>query len=247
MNAVASVKNNYYVQHYFDLRNAGKYLLAALAGLAIVMALILIVSHSQRRRHKTHLIESFYELVFASTSVLLFLSLYNYVDWHMPDIWALWNTYSDLILMAFLVMSVIFTNFCDRLLIRLDRLSAEEKSSLRLVSTLYVIGILGYIKFIYKDSNYDNMIIYFVALFISRFVYFDFTWGDFACTLLGVLRLMPLLALLGIYSGVMCWFGFRVGFLLTSNGVLISTLIAHLFMILSILILDKTRLIRLFV
>ena len=79
---------------------------------------------------------------------------------------------------------------------------------------------------------------YFITLAVGRFIYFDFT-------LHGFWEELPLLILMASYSGFVCWFGFYTGFLLTSNGVIVSTLLAHLFMVCSIFILDKTRVLRL--
>ena len=275
----------YYVQHYFNLANFGKYLIVAIIGLAAVMAVMLTIAWQQRqatersirehfpydreayahdvryresvnsriysrRRAAAHraisIIESFYELVFSSTSILLFLSLYNIVDWHMPQVWAVWDKYKDLILVIFLMFSVLFANILDRFLVQLPHLSDEDKGALRLVSNLYIILILLYIKFIYEDANYDSMIIYFISLSLGRFIYFDFSWQDFTKTVSGVLSKLPVMLLLLAYSAFMCWYGFRVDFLLTSNGVLVSTLIAHLFMDLSIFILEKMQLLKLF-
>lgn len=199
------------------------------------------------KRKGISIIESFYELVFSSTSILLFLSLYNIVDWHMPEIWAVWDKYKDLILVLFLLLSVVFANFLDRFLVELPHLSDEDKGSLRLVSNLYIILIMMYIKFIYEDNNYDDMIIYFMSLSLGRFIYFDFSMKELKETLAGIVSKLPVMLLLLAYSALMCWYGFKVDFLLTSNGVLVSTLIAHLFMDISIFILQKTKLLRLFI
>ena len=51
---------------------------------------------------------------------------------------------------------------------------------------------------------------------------------------------------MGCYSAFVCWYGFHTDFLLTSNGVILSTLLAHLFMDASIFVLDRTRLLQLF-
>ena len=82
---------------------------------------------------------------------------------------------------------------------------------------------------------------------IGRFVYFDSTIEDIKDSLSGVMQNFPLLVLMGIYSGFICWYGFYTDFLLTSNGVIISTLLAHLFMDASIFVLNKTRIVKLFV
>lgn len=52
---------------------------------------------------------------------------------------------------------------------------------------------------------------------------------DFLSTLHGFWEELPLLILMASYSGFVCWFGFYTGFLLTSNGVIVSTLLAHVF------------------
>ena len=125
------------------------------------------------------MIESFYEMTFSSTSVLLFLSLYYIIDARIPQAFFYWSKYQDFILLLFLILSVFFTGWLDRFLVPLEYLPPDQKSSVRLVSSFYIILILMYIKFIYDDSNYDALILYFVSLAIGRFVYFDFTAEDF--------------------------------------------------------------------
>ena len=91
----------YYVSHYFDFKNIGIFLLVSLIGLITVLAIVLITAKLQvhkrlnyegldkydvaeiTRRHRFReigMIESFYEMTFSSTSVLLFLSLYYIID-----------------------------------------------------------------------------------------------------------------------------------------------------------------------
>lgn len=90
-----------YVTHYFNFEYIGIYLLVSLIGLAVVIGIVLGVaklktrqrlqddslSHKAIRRINRHhqerkrsIIESFFEMVFASTSVLIFLSLYYVID-----------------------------------------------------------------------------------------------------------------------------------------------------------------------
>ncbi len=255
----------YYVSHYFDFKNIGIFMLVSLIGLVAVLAIVLFTAKLQMRKRLNYdrlserdvaelarahrireigMIESFFEMTFSSTSVLLFLSLYYIIDARIPQAFFYWNKYQDVILLLFLILSVFFTGWLDSFFVSLEYLSSEQKSSVRLVSSFYIILILMYIKFIYDDSNYDALILYFVSLAIGRFVYFDFTVEDFVSTLQKLVHNLYLLILMGCYSGFVCWFGFHVGFLLTSNGVIVSTLLAHLFMDASIFILDRTRLIR---
>ena len=91
----------YYVSHYFDFKNIGIFMLVSLIGLVAVLAVVLITAKLQMRRRlnydrlnerdvaeltrshrirKIGMIESFFEMTFSSTSVLLFLSLYYIID-----------------------------------------------------------------------------------------------------------------------------------------------------------------------
>lgn len=255
----------YYLLHYFNLKNAGIFLLVSFAGMFAVLALILCAAKIQVKkrirvsegirpekelerhsRKQYRVVESFYEMVFSSTSVLLFLSLYYLIDEYIPQAAEYWHRYQNAILLLFIVLSVFLTSWFDVVLVKLTHIHSEQKAAVRLVSSLYIVLILLYIRFIYNDTNYDDLILYFVTLAVGRFLYFDFTVKSFLHTIQGVAKNLPLLLLMGCYSALICWFGFRVDFLLKSNGVIVSTLIAHLFMDLSIFILHKTRLLRFF-
>ena len=261
-------QSQYYVTHYFNAQNAGSFMAVSLIGLIVVLAIVLLTAKLQKhykinienptevelaqieQTHKTKVIswiESFYEMVFSSTSVLIFLSLYYVLDERIPQAAYFWNKYQDILLMVFLVCSVFLTFWFDRIFVHLKTISSEQKASVRLISAFYIILILLYIKFIYHDSNYDSLIMYFITLAVGRFLYFDSTLEDIKETLQGVARNLPLLVLMGSYSAIVCWYGFHCGFLLTSNGVILSTLLAHLFMDVSIFVLDKTRLVKLFI
>lgn len=261
-------QSKYYVIHYFNAQNAGGFLVVSLIGLVVVLALVLITAKLQKhykiniknpteeelveidREHKTKVIswvESFYEMVFSSTSVLIFLSLYYVLDERIPQVSFYWNKYQDILLMAFLICSVFLTFWFDRIFVHLKTISSEQKASVRLISAFYIILILLYIKFIYNDSNYDSLIFYFIMLAIGRFVYFDSTLDSIKESFASIKNYIPLLILMGAYSGFICWYGFSSDFLLKSNGVIISTLLAHLFMDASIFVLAKTRIIKLFV
>lgn len=261
-------QSQYYVSHYFNAQNAGGFLVVSLIGLVIVLAIVLITAKLQKHykiniqnpteaeiaeieeAHKVKVmswVESFYEMVFSSTSVLIFLSLYYVLDERIPQAAYFWNKYQDILLMVFLVCSVFLTFWFDRIFVHLKVISSEQKASVRLISAFYIILILLYIKFIYNDSNYDSLIFYFIMLAIGRFVYFDSTLDYIKQSFSDIKRYLPLLVLMGVYSGFICWYGFASDFLLKSNGVIVSTLLAHLFMDASIFVLDKTRIIKLFV
>ena len=262
----------YYVLHYFNFQNAGTFMLVSFVGLALVLAIILSIARLEQKsarremeaartyskeqirkikRRPYVLIESFYEMVFSSTSILFFLALYYIIDGQftdaIPGTYAIWVKYQDILLLVFLFLSVFMTNWFDVLLVRLTHIKPEQKAAVRLTSSLYVVLILLYIRFIYNDTNYNTLIMYFITLFIGRFIYFDFTWKDFMNMLHGLIRNIPLMLLMVAYSAVVCWYGFHVHFLLKSNGVIISTLIAHLFMDLAIFIVYHTKLVKFFI
>ena len=99
-------QSQYYVTHYFNAQNAGSFMAVSLIGLIVVLAIVLLTAKLQKhykinienpteaelaqieQTHKTKVIswiESFYEMVFSSTSVLIFVSLY-YVILVRPDL-----------------------------------------------------------------------------------------------------------------------------------------------------------------
>lgn len=245
---------NKYLSHYLDWQNAGLFFLVSLIGLVVILLILFAFARSREKKDELtatahgrskgisgstcRIIESFYELVFSSTSILFFLAAYYLIDRFLtdPTYRVPWDKYSDVILMAFIFMSIFLNLFFDKVLVRLRWITSDDKASIRLVSTIYMVLIFLYIRFIYDDLNYNELIVYFLGLVIGRFVYFDFTWPDFCKTMKGVGRNLPMLFLMLIYSGLMCFVGFKSKFLLTSNGVIVSILIAHVFMDLSIMI-----------
>ena len=258
--------NSFYLSHYFDFKNAGPFFLVSFLCLAGVLAVILAAARAQTGYHgrkdaanmdtrtlkavrKKHfsLIESFYEMVFSSTAVLLFLSVYYLLDEYWSPLSQYWFKYRDILLLVFILLSVLVTSWFDVALVHLTHIRSEQKACIRLLSSFYIILILVYIKVIYQDDNYDTLIQYFLLLAAGRFLYFDFTWDWFKETVAGLWRNLPLLGLMAGYSAIVCWYGFKVDFLLKSNGVIVSTLIAHLFMDLCIFVMHKTRLLRFFI
>lgn len=193
-------------------------------------------------------IESFYEMAFASTSILLLLSLYYIIGdrINLHTVSKVWNQYKDWVLIGFLLVSMLVDRIFDRVLVPLRYISAQKRGSVRLMASIYVMLILMYIRFIYEDYNYENLILYFVMLVIGRLVYFDVTWDGFRNDCLGLLRNIPVLLLMSAYSATVVWYGFTSGFLMKANGVIVSTLIAHLFMDICIFLFDRSHIFGLF-
>ena len=193
-------------------------------------------------------IESFYEMAFASTSILLLLSLYYIIGdrINLHTVSKVWNQYKDWVLIGFLLVSMLVDRIFDRVLVPLHYISAQKRGSVRLMASIYVMLILMYIRFIYEDYNYENLILYFVMLVIGRLVYFDVTWEGFRNDCLGLFRNLPVLLLMSAYSATVVWYGFTSGFLMKANGVIVSTLIAHLFMDICIFLFDRSHIFDLF-
>ena len=193
-------------------------------------------------------IESFYEMAFASTSILLLLSLYYIIGdrINLHTVSKVWNQYKDWVLIGFLLVSMLVDRIFDRVLVPLRYISAQKRGSVRLMASIYVMLILMYIRFIYEDYNYENLILYFVMLVIGRLVYFDVTWDGFRNDCLGLFRNLPVLLLMSAYSATVVWYGFTSGFLMKANGVIVSTLIAHLFMDICIFLFYRSHFFGLF-
>ena len=150
----------YYLIHYFNFKNAGGFMLVSLFCLIAVLAIVLIAAKVKKhyklgtqdltpkqirklnhihRIKEISLIESFYEMLFSSTSVRLFVCLYYIIDERIPQAALYWQKYQNIILLLFLVFSVFMTTWFDILFVPLGSLSSQQKASIRLVSSFYII------------------------------------------------------------------------------------------------------------
>lgn len=252
---------NEYMAHYFDGRKMLMFLALALAfSIICVFYILFIVVVSARFVPKeerkqfyyekaNNTIQRFYEMVFSGASILSFLAVYYLIDRFSPegDFRDFWDKYKDMILLLMICLSIVFNNILDRIIIPLRKLSRQERGSVRLLGMLYVILIFFYIKFIYENDNYDGFIMYFLGLMIGRFIYFDASFRDGIQTMLESLKNFPLLILGLAYTGFMAYTGFTSGYLLVGNGVLVSTFIAHIFMIVAIFVIHHSHFMALFV
>ena len=134
-------QSQYYVTHYFNAQNAGSFMAVSLIGLIVVLAIVLLTAKLQKhykinienpteaelaqieQTHKTKVIswiESFYEMVFSSTSVLIFLSLYYVLDERIPEATYFWNK-------SRYFVDGIFSMFCIfNILVRPDLCSSKN-------------------------------------------------------------------------------------------------------------------------
>ena len=88
---------------------------------------------------------------------------------------------------------------------------------------------------------------YFLGLMIGRFIYFDVSFRESAQTFLEAMKNFPLLILGIAYAGFMAYTGFTSDYLLVGNGVLVSTFIAHIYMIVAIFIIHHSHFMSIFI
>lgn len=223
-----------YVAHYLSVPGV---LWFALFSLAVTALMQIPTALSARKDSALFLerLEMYCEMIYSATAMLFFIGVYFLISYRYFDVpteaYAVWNKYEDLILLAFLVFSIMIINLIDSVIVPLRTITGEHKASLRMMAMIYMLLIFAYIKFVYKDNNYDAIISYFILMVIGRFVYFDASFMEFVGHLKNLFRLLPVLIMALLTSGLMAWFGFATGYLLKKNGVVLSVGIAHLFVI----------------
>ncbi|MDO5572582.1 MAG: hypothetical protein Q4G60_01235 [bacterium] len=249
-----------YLQHYLSTPEIIYFVLVSL-GVNIVIHFILITaakikSGAFEKKHRKKIIadsyeeysESFYELVFSCTSILLFISIYFWLDLDYFDLEReareIWQKYQDILLLGFIILSAVLNSIVDRILVPIRKISDEKRSTLRMMGMLYMMIIFLYIKFIYEDNNYDTILFYFLTLMIGRFVYFDASVKEFGQSMKRLLFSVPILLLELLTTAVVALYGFSTKYLLRSNGVVGSLFIAHFFLIVEIFILMRTGIFR---
>ncbi len=249
-----------YIAHYTDARKVLMFLALSLAFSVIcvfyILMIVFVESRYVPRRERREFyyerahnsIQRFYEMVFSGASILSFLAIYYLIDRFSPDgdFRVFWDKYKDMLLLLMICLSIVFNNILDRLIIPLKKIKSSERGSVRLLGMLYVILIFAYIKFIYENDNYDGFIMYFLGLMIGRFIYFDASFRDGIKTMLEALKNLPLLILGLLYTAFMAYTGFTSDYLLVGNGVLVSTFIAHVFMIAAIFIIHHSHFMYIF-
>ena len=215
----------------------------------LILGAARFILHFGKKENEVLRCEKYYELVLSSSAILLFTGMYFLIDYHYLSVpssfYRVWDEYSDFILLAALIMAIVITNIFDHLLIPMKVLGDSEKASLRIAAIIYMLVVFGYIKFIYLDNNYDDIIVYFIIMIIGRFVYFDASFRDFKAVMKGFFGTLPILLLALASTALLALYGFNSGYLLKKNGVVLSLYIAHLYVIIEMIFLSAVeRLIR---
>ncbi len=203
-------------------------------------------------------VQLFYEMIIAGTSVMSFACAYvvfNHVYTLMQNgaghsgrftglFYRGWSDGKDFALLLLICLSCVFNSFLDKLIIPLARLSKEEKASIRMLAMFYAIIILIYLNFIGDESEYSPVMMYYLGLMVGRFVYFDASFWDFVEAIKNAFLRIPMLILCIILCGGMCFFGFRMGFLLERNYYIVGIFYTHLFLLLAVFIIHHSRLMK---
>ena len=158
-----------YLDHYIVWQDMLKYLLIALG--AEMVCIILIVcfskilslcasSGNRKKLFKNKALNSvqrFYDIIFSGASILSFLSVYYLIDrfLEIDKYRTFWDSHKDFILLLMIVLSIIFNNILDRVLIPLRKVTRSEMASVRVAGMIYVILIFIYIQ-IFLSSIPEN-------------------------------------------------------------------------------------------
>lgn len=205
-------------------------------------------------------VQLFYEMIISGTSVLSFSCayiisnhLYMLALYHghsattgrfAPYI-ALWESRKDFFLLLMICMSCVLNTLLDKLIIPLKGISKEEKASIRLLAMFYVIVILMYLNRIGDENEYNPAMMYYLGLMVGRFIYFDASFTDFLSTMWRSIKNGYMLILGLLLTGVLCFFGFRLGFLLPRNYYIMGIFYTDLFLLAVIFVIHHLRLIEL--
>jgi len=228
-----------YLQHYTEPKSALLMLLISVFILVVIHVILLLLTKATGGDYGVT-IEKYYEMIISSTSMLFFIGVYFLIEHKYFDVSAefyeAWEKYDDFLLLGALFIAIFFINFVDTFIVPLKLLYREEKATLRMMAMIYMLIIFAYIKFIYKNDNYDSIIVYFLIMVVGRFIYFDASFTDFLKSMKNLFLEVPTLLLSLSTTAVIAWYGFSTEYLLKSNGVVLSLWIAHIFFVAKIAI-----------
>jgi MFS family permease len=196
-------------------------------------------------------VQRFFEMIIAGTSVMSFSCAYviiNHVNTLVQSgvagnltpveqrLIEAWTDGKDFVLLLLICLSCVINTILDSLIIPLKKLSKAEKATMRMLAMFYVIILLMYLNYIGDESQYSPVMMYYFGLMIGRFVYFDASFKDFLQALKNMFFNLPYMALNLILTGVLCGFGFGVGYFLERNYFIMGIFYTHLFMLVCIFV-----------
>ncbi len=205
-------------------------------------------------------IQLFYEMIIAATSVMSFACAYvilnhvytlatsgGYSSRLIKTYISIMNNWKDFVLLILICLSCILNTILDKLFIPLKRITREQKATVRMLAMFYVIILLLWLNVIGDESEYSPVMMYYLGLMIGRFVYFDASFKDFLSAMKNIFLKLPLLILGMTLSGVLCFIGFKTGFLLERNYFIVGIFYTHLFLLAAVFILKLSHIMELIV
>ncbi len=207
------------------------------------------ISKEKRGKHFHKMIQLFYEMIISATSVMSFACAYVVLN-HVYSLVQsagitggefavfarIWGEWKDFVLLLLICLSCVFNTLLDKLIIPLNRLKKEDKASIRMLGMFYVILILIFLNIIGDESEYSPVMMYYLGLMVGRFVYFDASFKDFLEAIKNVFLRLPLLIIGLSLSGILCFFGFKAGFLLERNYYIVGAFYTHLFLLVAVFV-----------
>jgi len=190
-------------------------------------------------RHRfQNLTQRFYELVFSGNCILFFMTVYYLIFrfYNEQPYKSIFDKYNSFWLLLLIILSCVLNSFLDKILIKLDHLTDQDRAAIRILGMLYMLIIFAYIKYIYGNDNYDMYITYFLGIMIGRFVYFDASFKDFAVNAGMALKNLPVMLLALGCTALLAYYGFTTKFLIKHIGVVTNVYISHIFLIIAIFI-----------
>lgn len=192
-------------------------------------------------------VQLFFEMIISGASVMSFACAYvvcnhiftllqgmkgsaTYQAW-MPFI-NIWSEGKDFALLLLICISCVLNTILDKFIIPLKRISREKKASIRMLAMFYAILILIFLNTIGDESEYSPVMMYYLGLMVGRFVYFDASFIDFLQALKNVFMNLYLLVMCLATMGILCFIGFKLGYLLERNYYIVGIFYTHLFMLL---------------
>ena len=259
-----------YMNPDFTWVKKGLFLLTALGGLALCTLLIFLwakMAASEKKNQRIgentpfhNYIELFYEMIISATSVMSFACAYVIINHvytlahtsgysydYFKDFINLMDNWKDFVLLILICTSCVLNTILDKLIIPLKKIPREDKATVRMLAMFYVIIILLTLNVIGDESEYSPVMMYYLGLMVGRFVYFDASFRDFIGALKNMFFKLPLLVLGMTLSGLLCFFGFKAGYLLERNYYIVGIFYTHLFLLLAVFIVKHSHILELIV
>ena len=205
-------------------------------------------------------IQLFYEMMISGSSVMSFSCAYIILN-HIYSLLTsgtvsyaaysgkayfidIWEGGKDFILLLLICLSCILNSILDKFIIPLKNISKDEKASVRLLAMFYVIIILVWLNHIGDESEYSPVMMYYLGLMVGRFIYFDASFMDFLTAIINAFKNIYVLILALTASGILCYLGFSLGFLLERNYYIMGVLYTNLFILAVIFIINLSHILN---